>query len=216
MGIKCENQGKVTRIYWVGAAHEGCCYIKKFFVFSAFLCQSILLLFMCSLTTDSFLSACALTLQFAPCFSTPSQPCFQTRLLEGFNSTLSFPRQLFVFASTHPSPATLASVPGEMIAKSAGTAWKIVSRAPGQPWHSPTPCSLGLSTSLLAILSGSPVSSFHELSSYLLNVPNPSLHCTTFHCFAWLSLSLSCLHPYCSSFSQCVIGTFLTSERKIL
>ena len=62
-------------------------------------------------------------------------------------------------------------------------------------------CSLGLSTSLLAILSGSPVSSFHELSSYLLNVPNPSLHCTTFHCFAWLSLSLSCLHPYCSSFS---------------
>lgn len=178
-------------------------------------CQSILLLFMCSLTTDSFLSACALTLQFAPCFSTPSQPCFQTRLLEGFNSTLSFPRQLFVFASTHPSSATLAKVPGEMIAKSAGTARKIVSRAPCEPWHSPTPCSLSLSTSLLAILSGSPVSPFHELSSYLLNVPNPSLHCTTFYRFAWLSSSLSCLHPYCSSFSQCVIGTFLTSERKI-
>lgn len=167
MGIKCENQGKVTRNYWVGATHEGCCYIKKFFVFSAFLCQSVLLLFMCSLTTDSFLAACALTLKSAPCFSTPSQPCFQTRLLEGFNSTLSFPRKLFVFASTHPSSATFASVPGEMIAKSAGTAPKVVSGAPCQPWHLPTPCSLGLSTSLLAILAGSPgFSRFLHFMSY--------------------------------------------------
>lgn len=137
------------------------------------------------------------------------------RLLEGFNYTLSFPHQPFTSASTHPPSAALASVPDEIMAKSADASQKVVSRAPGHPWRSPTPSFLGLPPSLLAILPGSTVSPFHELSSYLLNVPKLSLHGTTLPLLALAVLTSQQPLSLLQSFPQCFIAAFLTSERKI-